>query len=99
MAAPRLATTRPAALTGSIGRGGFNRVHDVALVQALLGAKRDKRTRPCFRNHVTGRYDPATEEALLRYRMDQRDAENGSVRFISAILCIARPSAGGLGNA
>ncbi len=42
MTAPKLATTRPAALTGAIGQGGLNRVHDVALVQALLGAKRAK---------------------------------------------------------
>jgi hypothetical protein len=38
MTAARLATTRVAALTGTIGQGGVNRIHDVALVQALLGA-------------------------------------------------------------
>ena len=42
MTAPKLAISRPAALTGTIGQGGLNRVHDVALVQALLGAKRAK---------------------------------------------------------
>ncbi len=42
MTAPKLATTRPAALTGRVGQGGDTRVHDVALVQALLGAKRAK---------------------------------------------------------
>ncbi len=67
------ATSRPAALTGTIGQGGVNRVHDVALVQALLGAKRDRRSRPYLRDHVTGQYDKFTAEALLRYRMDQRD--------------------------
>ena len=75
MTAPKLATTRPAALTGTIGQGGVNRVHDVALVQALLGVRRDKRARPYLRgDHVTGKYDRASAEALLRYRMDQRDA-------------------------
>ncbi len=63
----------PAALTGTIGQGGFNRIHDVALVQALLGQKRDRSSRPYLRDHVTGGYDQATAEALLRYRMDQRD--------------------------
>ncbi len=68
------ATTLPAALTGTIGQGGFNRIHDVALVQALLGAKRDKSSRTYLRNnHVTGKYDRDTAEALMRYRMDQRD--------------------------
>jgi hypothetical protein len=42
MTAARLATTRVAALTGTIGQGGVNRIHDVALVQALLGLKRAK---------------------------------------------------------
>ncbi len=46
MTAPKLAITRPAALTGRVGQGGDNRVHDVALVQALLGAKRAKGGRP-----------------------------------------------------
>ncbi len=73
MTAPRLATTRPAALTGTIGQGGLNRVHDVSLVQALLGDKRDRRSRPYLRDHVTGAYDKFTAEALMRYRMDQRD--------------------------
>jgi hypothetical protein len=73
MTAPRLATTRPAALTGTIGQGGLNRVHDVALVQALLGAKRDRRARPYLRDHVTGKYDQATANALMGYRMDMRD--------------------------
>ncbi|MEE8187786.1 MAG: hypothetical protein V3T80_01145 [Kiloniellales bacterium] len=73
MTAPRLATTRPAALTGTIGQGGLNRPHDVALVQALLGAKRDRRSRPYLRDYVTGKYDQATAEALMGYRMDMRD--------------------------
>ena len=46
MAKPMLATSRPAALTGTFGQSGVNRVHNVALVQELLGAKRDKRDRP-----------------------------------------------------
>ncbi len=74
MTAPRRATTRPAILTGRVGQSGDNRIHDVALVQALLGARRDKRARTYLRdNHVTGKYDRDTAEALMRYRMDQRD--------------------------
>ena len=37
MTTPRLAISNPAALTFRIGQGGENNIHDVALVQALLG--------------------------------------------------------------
>ena len=77
MTAPKFATSRPAALTGTLGQGGVNRPHDVALVQALLGAKRDRRGRAYLRERVTGKYDRDTAEGLMRYRMDQRD---GSIR-------------------
>ena len=78
MIAPKLAITRPAALTGRVGQGGDNRVHDVALVQALLGRKRAKGGRMYLSgDHVTGKYDRATAEALMRFRMDQRD---GSIK-------------------
>ncbi|MHA1152947.1 MAG: hypothetical protein ACTSQ7_09845, partial [Alphaproteobacteria bacterium] len=69
----RFATSRPAALTGRVGQGGDNRVHDVTLVQALLGAKRDRSSRPYLRKHLPGKYDKFTAEALMRFRMDQRD--------------------------
>ena len=74
MTAPKLATSRPAALTGRVGQGGDNRAHDVALVQALLGAKRAKGGRFYMAGNVTGKYDKETAVALLRFRMDQRDA-------------------------
>ncbi len=77
MTAPRLAITHPAALTGRVGQGGDNRPHDVALVQALLGATRAKGGRPYMAGNVTGKYDKETAVALLRYRMDQRD---GSIK-------------------
>ena len=74
MTAPKLALSRPAALTGRVGQGGDNRVHDVALVRALLGAKRAKGGRPYMAGNVTGKYDKETAVALMRFRMDQRDA-------------------------
>ena len=75
MTAPKLATSRPAALTGRVGQGGDNRIHDVALVQALLGLKRAKGGRMYLSgDHVTGKLDRPTAEALLRFRIDQRDA-------------------------
>ena len=74
MTAPKLALSRPAALAGRVGQGGDNRVHDVALVQALLGAKRAKGGWPYLNGNVTGSYDKETAVALLRFRMDQRDA-------------------------
>jgi len=67
MTTPRLALSNPAALTFSVGQGGENLIHDVALVQALLGLKRAKNGRMYLRdNHVTGKYDRATAEALMR---------------------------------
>ena len=65
MTAPRLASTSPAALTGRVGQGGDNRIHDVALVQALLGARLDKSSRTYLRNnHVTGKYDAAASRVV-----------------------------------
>ncbi len=50
----------------------------MALVQALLGLKRAKGGRMYLSgDHVTGKYDRATAEALMRFRMDQRD---GTIR-------------------
>jgi hypothetical protein len=74
MTAPRLATTRPAALTGRVGQGGENRIHDVALVQALLGLRRAKGGRMYLRdNHVTGKLDRDTALALMQFRLDNGD--------------------------
>ena len=65
MTAPKLAATRPAALTGRVGQGDDNRIHDVTLVQALLGQKRDRKSnRPYLRNHVTGKYDNGVSRCL-----------------------------------
>ena len=71
MTAPKLAATRPAALTGSVSQGGENRIHDIALVQALLGLKRAKGGRMYLRdNHVTGKYDQAN--CTLFVTLDKR---------------------------
>ncbi len=48
MTAPKLAISYPAALSGRVGQGGDNRVHDVALVQALLGLRRATGGRPTY---------------------------------------------------
>ncbi len=78
MTAPKLATTRPAALTGRVGQGGDNRIHDVALVQALLGVRRAKGGRMYLSgDHVTGKLDRDSAVALQRFRMDQRDGNMG----------------------
>jgi hypothetical protein len=74
MTAPKLAATRPAALTGRVGQGGENRIHDVALVQALLGLKRAKNGRMYLSgDHVTGKLDRTTAEALMQFRLDHGD--------------------------
>ena len=54
--------------------GGENRIHDVALVQALLGLKRAKGGRMYLSGDlVTGRFDRPTAEALMQFRLDQGD--------------------------
>ncbi len=75
MTAPKLAATRPAALTGRVGLNGDNRIHDVALVQALLGLKRAKGGKMYLSggNHVTGKLDRDTAVALLQFRLDNGD--------------------------
>jgi len=75
MTAPKLASTRPAALTGRVGQGGDDRIHDVALVQALLGLKRAKGGKMYLSggNHVTGKLDRDTAVALLQFRLDHGD--------------------------
>ena len=75
MTAPKLASTRPAALTGRVGQGGDNRIHDIALVQALLGLKRAKGGKMYLSggNHVTGKLDRDTAVALLQFRLDNGD--------------------------
>ena len=46
----------------------------MALVQALLGLKRAKGARMYLSgDHVTGKFDRVTAEALQLFRMDQRD--------------------------
>jgi hypothetical protein len=74
MTAPKLAISNPAALTFRVGQGGENLIHDVALVQALLGLKRAKNGRMYLRdNHVTGKFDRATADALKQFRTEHRD--------------------------
>ncbi len=57
MTAPKLATTRPAALTGRVGQGRRRPHPRRDPGQALLGQKRDKSSRPYLRKHLPGKYD------------------------------------------
>jgi hypothetical protein len=59
----RRVTSMPPRLSGTVGKSAINRPHDVALVQALLGEVKD-RGRPILKDHVTGRFDRDTEQAV-----------------------------------
>lgn len=61
------ATTNPARLTGTVGKNGMNRPHDVALVQVLLGETREKGAQTYLKDYVTGKLDPYTLDALGRF--------------------------------
>ncbi len=71
---PGFASTRPAALTGRDGLNGDNRIHDIALVQALLDLKRAEGGKMYLSgDHVTGKLDRDTAVALMQFRLDNGD--------------------------
>ena len=73
MTAPKLATTRPAALTGTIGQGGLNRPHDVALVQNEDEVRGTDRAHPMGnqKRRSVGQYrGQAALDRLFRFRIE-----------------------------
>ena len=62
----RLVTSRPPRLSATVGPNAGDRPHDVALIQALLGEVTEH-GRPILRNHLSGRFDDATAEALAYF--------------------------------
>ncbi|NQV22671.1 MAG: hypothetical protein HQ511_14755 [Rhodospirillales bacterium] len=66
----KLATSKPAHITGNVGKMGMNRLHDVALIQALLANIKDKSFRPYFQGPIDGRLSPLLEEATAKFQSD-----------------------------
>jgi hypothetical protein len=62
-------------LTNSVGEGGTNADHDVALVQAMLRVVKDAKGAPYLASAYTGTYDAATKGAITAFQTDQKLAE------------------------
>jgi hypothetical protein len=54
----------------SVGEGGANQPHDVALVQAMLRIVRDKHNRPYLQGHYDGAYGKITKNAIIAFQQD-----------------------------
>jgi hypothetical protein len=57
-----------ARLSGSVGGGGQNAPHDVALVQLMLGQVRDSKGAPFLSTFYDGRYSPALGAAIASFQ-------------------------------
>jgi hypothetical protein len=57
-------------ITDSVGEGGANKVHDVALVQAMLSVIKDARNR-AYLGDYDGKYGNTTKAAIIRFQTDQ----------------------------
>ncbi len=71
MPRPELATANPPRLFAPVGPGARNEKQDVALVQALLRGRRDRRGRYYLASPVTGMWDRQTAAALAQFFEDQ----------------------------
>jgi hypothetical protein len=90
----RRATSRPAKLTGAVGRGAPNRPHDVALVQALLLQFRS-RGKAIFRGRITGRYDRDTAAAVEAMVAASRKTRTSALRRLEPSGAVFRALAQG----
>ena len=67
-------------LTGTVGRGGNNRVHDVAVIQAgLRNARLPGAGGDFWKGHIDGRKSPALEEAICAFQAAARVPVNGRI--------------------
>jgi len=60
-----------AEIKGTVGDGGANAKHDVALVQLMLRLVANKKGVPYYNQAYTGTYDTATKDALAAFQKDQ----------------------------
>ena len=67
-------------LTGTVGQGGNNRVHDVAVVQAALtNANLPGAGRGFWRGRIDGRKSPALDEAICAFQQAARVQVTGRI--------------------
>jgi len=57
-------------ITDSVGEGGTNKVHDVALVQAMLSVIKDAKGNP-YLDDYDGKYGHGTKGAIVKFQTDQ----------------------------
>lgn len=56
----------------SVGDGGTNAVHDVAMVQLMLQAVKDAKNTPYFNADYTGTYADTVKNAIIAFQKDQK---------------------------
>src|SRR5262245_46165233 len=56
----------------TVGEGGINAVHDVALVQAMLRVVKNAKQQPYFGNDYDGIYEKNTKAAIESFQADQK---------------------------
>lgn len=56
----------------SVGEGGGNKSHDVALVQAMLRVVKDAKSAPYLASDYDGSYGGGTKAAIVRFQVDQK---------------------------
>ena len=78
----KLVKSTPVSLSGTVGERGNNKIHDVAMVQAMLSLKKIRGSTPYYVGKVTGKYDQATAAALMAFRLDNGD--KGAQRPLAA---------------
>jgi peptidoglycan hydrolase-like protein with peptidoglycan-binding domain len=67
-------------ITGTVGRGGNNRVHDVAVIQAALrNAKLPGAGGPFWSGRIDGRKSPALDEAIGAFQQAARVPVTGRI--------------------
>lgn len=59
-------------LTDSVGDGGTNKTHDVAIVQLMLRVVKDAKNAPYLNTPYSGNYDDATKQAIIGFQTDQK---------------------------
>lgn len=63
-----------ATIDGSVGDGGTNAKHNVAIIQLMLHLVKNAKGQPYYAGAYSGTYDPGTKTALAQFQKDQKIA-------------------------
>jgi hypothetical protein len=82
----------------SVGEGGANRTHDVAMVQLMLRLVKDSKQAPYLSSDYDGSYGPATKSAIIAFQKDQQliadPATNANAVVATNVTAVANAAAG-----